>query len=146
MDASTMNDTNPYSPPKAPLEPRGAMRAWFSRRPIPVFVIAAFCILQYVFIVGELARNWSGYVQLMDTGAVSPIVFFARLAYPTLLFLAGVALLARWSRVAAVLFAAYAAVGAARLAAGDLVGIVSLAIVVGCMIYSLRAATRRDPS
>jgi hypothetical protein len=141
-----MNDTNPYSPPKAPLEPRGGMRAWFSRRPIPVFAIAAFCIVQYVFIVGELARNWSGYVRLMDTGAVSPIVFFARLAYPTLLFLAGVALLARWNRAATVLFAAYAAVGAVRLAAGDLVGIVSLAIVVGCAIYSLRAAARRDPS
>ena len=128
------------------MEPRGPMRAWFWRRPIPVFVIAAFCIFQYVVIASEVLTHWSAYVRLMDTNAMSPIAFFSRLAYPTLLFGAGVSLLMRWNWAATMLFAAYVTVGVLRLSMGDVVGIVSLATVVGCMVYSLRLATRPKPS
>ena len=128
------------------MEPRGRMRAWFWRRPIPVFVIAAFCIFQYVVIASEVLTHWSAYVRLMDTNAMSPIAFFGRLAYPTLLFGAGVSLLMRWNWAATMLFAAYVTVGVLRLSMGDVVGIVSLATVVGCMVYSLRLATRPKPS
>ena len=128
------------------MEPRGRMRAWFWRRPIPVFVIAAFCIFQYVVIASEVLTHWSAYVRLMDTNAMSPIAFFGRLAYPKLLFGAGVSLLMRWNWAATMLFAAYVTVGVLRLSMGDVVGIVSLATVVGCMVYSLRLATRPKPS
>lgn len=135
-----MNNPNPFAPPRSRIDdPRGA-KAWFVRRPIPVFVIAAFCIFQYYVILTELARNWSGYVGLMDRGLVSPIVFFGKLAYPTLLFAAGVALLFLWRRTAVVLFACYLATGLARIAVATPTDYFSLAIVFGFFVYSLRIA------
>ena len=137
-----MNTPNRFAPPRASLAVQRGVKAWFLRRPIPIFIIAAFCILQYIGILTELARNWTAYLGLIESNAVSPVVFFGKLVYPTLLFAAGTALLLLWSRTAVVLFAAYLAWGFARIVVATPTDYLSLALVFGFLVYSLRLASK----
>ncbi len=139
-----MTRPNPFAPPKASVIGPQGVKAWFVRRPIPIFVIAAFCILQYLDILTELTRNWSGYLNLIDRGAVSPLAFIVKLAYPTLLFAAGVSLLFLWGRTAVVLFGCYLAWGVARIVVATPTDYLSLGLVFGCLVYSLRIAAKRS--
>jgi hypothetical protein len=88
---------NKYEPPQADLDANTATKVlepgWFNKRPIPVFIIAGLCILQFVGICFFMAEHWREITELVRAGVESPIAFLAKLLYPFVLLMAGVLLL-----------------------------------------------------
>ncbi|WP_457425691.1 hypothetical protein [Roseateles sp. P5_E7] len=116
---------------------------WFNRRPIPVFIIAALCILQFLGIALYLADHWYGLLELVRTGAESPFGFVFKLVYPFFLLGAGLALLFM-RKLAIVLFSIYCAWGVGKIVVQtiDFPGYVSLAMVFGVLVYCFRLQQR----
>lgn len=113
--------------------------AWFNSRPIPVFIIAFLCILQFMGITSALAYHWETYVELLSTGTISIFGFVTGLLYPFVVFVAGILLLLmRKSAIYA--FALYLVWGITKvfLDKGEFQAYSSLAIVFGILVYCLR--------
>jgi hypothetical protein len=142
-----MSTLNRYSPPAtdvvAPTLPATPAPAgnWFSRRPIPVYIIATFCVLQFIGVSMAVADAWGQLFALMNTGAMSPAAFIGKLLYPALLFAAGVTLLLL-RRVSVVFFGIYLAWGVAKIVAAPTVfmSYLSLSLVSGAVVYCVRLA------
>jgi hypothetical protein len=94
---------NEYKAPSAKLNPSnaelkatavlGSRPGWFNARPLPVFIIAGFCVLQFAGILYFLSAHWQDVMTLLRTGTESLFGFVVTLVYPALLCLAGVLLL-----------------------------------------------------
>lgn len=116
-------------------------RSWFEKRPIPVFVIAALCLLQFLGVVLFIWDHWADLVEMMRRGIESPVTFLFRLVYPFLLLAAGLTLLAL-RKAALVFFGAYLVWGVEKIIVQTLnfPGYLSLAMVFGVLVYCLRLA------
>jgi hypothetical protein len=114
-------------------------RNWFLSRPIPVWIIAAFCTLQFLGISMFMASNWPDFRQHMAEGLISPLGLLGKLLYPFLFLIAGISLLLL-RKVAIALFVLYFFWGVAELIAahGDRLGYMSLALTFGIIVYALR--------
>ena len=113
--------------------------AAIKRRPIPVYIIFTFCTLQFVAICSTLIQGWDEVTYLVRNGVESAPVFIGKLMYPTILFLAGVALV--WmKRIATYLFAVYLAIGIIRVVMqpATFAPYLSLAIIAGIVVYCFR--------
>ena len=108
-------------------------------RPIPVFIIAAGCVLQFIGIVAFMYQNWDAVFEPVRVGAVSVLEFVGKLVYPTILFLAGVSLF-RMKKIAVPLFALYLAIGVARILVKPMTftPYLSLAVITGVTVYCYR--------
>lgn len=133
--------SNPYRPPVAEVDASAPVGNWFSRRPIAVYVIAVFCTLQFLGVSLAVFDARSQLVELVNSGAMSPISFIGKLLYPTLLFAGGVALLLL-KRAAVVFFVTYFAWGIAQIVAApmEFMSYLSLSMVFGVVVYCLRLA------
>ncbi|WP_141715692.1 hypothetical protein [Burkholderia ubonensis] len=109
------------------------------RRPIPVFIIAAACVLQYIGIVSFTCQNWSEVLEPVGMGQESMVEFAGKFLYPTILFFAGVSLL-RMKKIAVHLFVLYLAIGVARIIAQPMIfaPYLSLAVLTGVTVYCYR--------
>ena len=94
--------------------PAASTPSWFNARPIPVFIIASWCILQFLGIVIFMASYWEDATEPVRTGAESSIGFVVKLLYPMILFWAGV-LLPFMRKLATLAFGIYLAWGCFRL-------------------------------
>jgi hypothetical protein len=140
---------NRYSPPSAELDSNtsGSQSAaqppktsgWFNARPIPVFIIAGWCILQFFGICLFMFEHWREVTELVRTGAESPLAFVGKFLYPALMFLAGLLLLFM-RKAATFAFGLYLAWGATKVISQniDFPGYLSLALVLGIVVYCLR--------
>jgi hypothetical protein len=126
----------------ASVEPSAAI-AWFNRRPIPVFTIMALCVLQFLGIVLFIGAHWSELMELVRTGAESPLGFLFKLVYPFFLLSAGLALFFM-RKIAIHFFSIYFAWGVYKIIAQtlDFPGYLSLAMVFGVLVYCLRLKQR----
>lgn len=119
--------------------PDGPGRAWYSRRPIPGYVISAYCSLQWMCISFYMVGQWALFRELMRTGAPAPIPFAAGFVYPLVLFTGGILLF--FMRKAAVSFlVAYLLLGLQKVLTqnGSVPGRPGLAMVSGIVVYCLR--------
>jgi hypothetical protein len=114
-------------------------KSWFECRPIPVFIITALCVLQFLGIMLYISEHWSELVDLVRRGAESPLAFVWKLVYPFLLLTAGLTLLTL-RKVAILFFGAYLAWGIGKIIVHtiDFPGYLSLALVFGVLVYCLR--------
>jgi hypothetical protein len=137
-----------YSPPQADLGQGAATSeapltsskgSWFSSRPIPVFIIAAWCILQLVGITIFMVENWREVSEPVRVGMESPLAFAGKFFYPFVMFIAGILLLFM-RKAATYAFGLYVAMGIAQVFSKniDFQGYLSLALVFGIFVYSLR--------
>ena len=140
-----MTGHNPFAPPKAPVLERQGARGWFRRRPIPVFIIAAVCGLPLIGILTDYSDQWEGYFRLIELGAMSPLTLVWRLLDPTVLCLAGIALLLLWARIATLLFAAYLALRMPFLLSGAAANFFGPVLVLVFLAYSMWLAMRKAP-
>jgi hypothetical protein len=139
---------NRYNAPQADLG-RGAATSqaqsvssnasWFSSRPVPVFIIAAWCILQLIGISIFMVENWREVSEPVRIGMESPLAFACKFLYPLVLFIAGILLLFM-RKAATYAFGLYVAMGIAQVFSKnvDFQGYLSLALVFGIFVYSLR--------
>ncbi|WP_431825074.1 hypothetical protein [Burkholderia sp. F1] len=109
------------------------------KRPVPVFIIAAACVLQYIGIVAFTCQNWSAVLDLVRTGQESVVEFAGKFLYPAILFLAGVSLF-RMKKIAVHLFVLYLVIGVARIIAQPMIfaPYLSLAVLTGVTVYCCR--------
>jgi hypothetical protein len=131
------------APASAPVHagegPNKSQRAWFARRPIPIYIICAYCTLQWVAITLFMIEKWSTFVELVRTGALAPVPFAAGFIYPLILFIAGIFLL--FMRKAAVLwFALYLLLGLYKVLTQNVSfpGYIDVALIFGVLVYCLR--------
>ena len=130
------------NPSKAELQAATALSArtgWFSARPIPVFIIASWCVLQFAGIVLFMSAHWHTVIQLVQTGTESSSSILGKLLYPLLLFAAGILLLFM-RKAATIAFGVYFAWGCAKIVSENIAfsGYLSLALVLGIIVYCLR--------
>ena len=112
---------------------------WFMNRPIPVWIITAFCCFQFIGILAYILQNSGLVLELLKTGAESPIAFISKLLYPFLLFLGGLFLFFL-RKFAIYFFIAYLLWGVTKIIGNPITfySYLSLAIVVGVCIYCFR--------
>lgn len=117
---------------------------WFYKHPIPVFIISAFCTLQFVGITLALFQHRHEFFELVRTGVESPLMFIVRLLYPFFLLSAGLSLFFM-RKVTIVFFGVYLAWGIGKIVVNplDFPGYLSLALVFGMFIYCLRLGQKR---
>ncbi len=110
-----------------------------ANRPIPVWIITAFCCFQFIAILAYILQNSGLLFELLKTGAESPIAFISKLLYPFLLFMGGL-LLFFLRKSAIYFFVAYLLWGVTKIVSNPLTffSYLSLAIVVGVCVYCLR--------
>jgi hypothetical protein len=107
------------------------------KRPLTLIIIAAFFMLQF-FGVTIFFQYWNYYMKLIEKGTMTPFNFFTMLAFPTVAFMGGVALLLR-KRMAIVFFACYFFPGLGYIIAGQSgwAGYVNVPLTFGVMVYSI---------
>lgn len=118
--------------------------AWFQRRPIPIYIISAYAILQWVAITLYMVEKWSVFMELIRTGALAPLPFAAGFVYPFILFIGGVLVL-RMRKSAIYFFGTYLALGLYKVLSQNVSfpGYVDLALVFGILVYCLRLRQQR---
>jgi hypothetical protein len=120
--------------PDVPASDTANKKGWFSRRPFPVFIIAAWSLFPL------LSLQWSAMIHLLETGALAPAYFMLILFHPLLLLLAGFFLLLL-RRISVYLFIASIVfgIGNLRLISGSIVSNVSFNLIIafGIIIYCL---------
>ncbi|WP_035373769.1 LPXTG cell wall anchor domain-containing protein [Pseudoduganella violaceinigra] len=77
---------NNYAPP------RTEFTAERPKRPVPVYLVTAWCTLQAVLVLVLVCSSWDRYYYLVATGNQSPAAFIAGLLFPLVLLLAGLLL------------------------------------------------------
>lgn len=128
------NDIEPHEAARPADSPR-----WFNARPIPVYIISVWCILQFIGILVFMRAHWQDVTQPMRLGVESPAAFLVKLLYPALLFAAGILLLSmRKAAIAA--FALYLVWGCGKVVmqGNAFAGYLDLALVSGILVYCLR--------
>ena len=140
---------NRFTPPNAELDSNtAALQAavalpakpgWFNARPIPVFIIAGWCILQFVGICLFMFEHWREVTELVRTGVESPLAFLSKFLYPALMLLAGLLLLFM-RKAATFAFGLYLVWGTTKVVSQNLEfpGYLSLALILGILVYCLR--------
>ena len=113
-------------------------------KPIPVYVISALCILQYVGIAMAVYYNRSMVRDTLSIGGWTAMKFAGSFIYPTALFIAGVLLL-RMKRWAMHFFALYLVIGVFKVVMQPLgfAPYLTLAMVVGIIVYCTRLEQRK---
>jgi hypothetical protein len=107
---------------------------WFRRRPIPVWIIFAWCTLQLFGVI--MYMDNTHYFDAIHNGEVSPFSATLGFLYPLLFFVSGVFLLLL-RRVALALFSAYLLWGILKIAGGaTFMPILSLALVSAVVMYA----------
>jgi hypothetical protein len=131
-----MHDSS-NSPQEAMFTP--VKNSWFQSRPIPVFIISAWCILQFIGVSLFIINHWQEVKELVNTGIQSPIVFIGDLFYPFIMFTAGILLLFM-QKSATIAFGLYLSWGVIKVLSQDIdfPGYLSLALVFGVFVYCLR--------
>lgn len=116
-----------------------AKSSWFNKRPIPVFIISAWCILQFIGVTLFIINNWQEVTELVQTGVESPITFIGKLFYPFTMFVAGILLLLM-RKSATIAFGLYLAWGIIKVVtqSSSFQAYLSLALVFGVFVYCLR--------
>ena len=117
----------------------GLARAWYLRKPIPVYIISAYCTLQWLCITFYMIGQWALFRELMRTGALAPIPFAAGFIYPLVLFAGGI-LLFFMRKVAVSFFVVYLLLGLQKVLTQNVSfpGRFDLALVSGILVYCLR--------
>ena len=109
-------------------------RDWFSSRPFPVFIIAAWSLFPI------FSLQWSGLIRLLKTWELVPFQFILILLHPLLLLAAGIALMLL-KRYSIYLFIASIVFGInnLRIFSGNIVSSVpfNLIIASGIIIYCM---------
>jgi hypothetical protein len=117
---------------------------WYQNRPIPVWIILALYVLQMIAILVVMARVH--YLTLLSEGDESIGHALMAFSYPLLALLGAICLFLR-RKLAIVFFGAHLAMGLVRLVAdARFHDYLSLALVVGIFIYSLRYLLKGSPS
>ncbi len=112
---------------------------WFQSRPIPVFIISAWCVFQLIGVILFIINHLQEVTELVTTGIQSPIVFIVNLLYPFIFFVAGILLLFM-RKSATIAFGLYLSWGIIKVLTQniDFPGYLSLALVFGIFVYCLR--------
>lgn len=124
---------NLYAPPGADLAPPAR-----PSRTIPVYLITAWCSIQFAAVAYFMATNWQSILTPLQMGAESVAGFVGRLLFPVLLFVAGVQLFFM-RKAASFSFGLYFAWSLQKLLwhPGSGLGPVDLFITTGIFIYCI---------
>lgn len=113
---------------------------WYQRRPIPVWVVFVWSALQMLAVF--IAMSKAHYLEQINNGFVSPVHALIGLLFPMLFFLGGLSLFLL-RKVTVVFFGAYFIWGVVKIGfSAPYISYLSLAIVAGICIYSLRLASQ----
>jgi hypothetical protein len=129
------------TPPAVPAAVAAQHQSWFQRRPIPVWIIFAWASLQMFAVLVEMSRIH--YFEQISSGLVSPVHALIGFLFPALFFLGGLFLF-MLRKVTILFFGGYLIWGVAKIVFSALhVEYLSLALVAGICIYSLRLAKKK---
>ena len=127
---------NPSSAQEVTFTP--AKSSWFNKRPIPVFIISAWCIIQFIVVTLFILDSWHEIIELVKTGAESPLSLIGKFLNPFIMFIAGILLLFM-RKSATIAFGLYLASGLIWQVtqSSSFQGYLPLAIVLLVFVYCL---------
>ncbi|WP_374580106.1 hypothetical protein [Pseudoduganella sp.] len=125
---------NLYAPPGA-----GFPAPKRQRRTVPVYLIAAWCAIQFAAVAYFVSHNWQSMVTLVQMGAEPMARFVGRLLFPTLLLVAGLQLF-YMRKSASYFFGLYFAWSLQKVLyhPNSGLGLIDLMITTGIFIYCIR--------
>lgn len=108
------------------------------KRPIPVYLIAALCMLQVAALIYIVSKGWPQIRSAISTGAISPVAFLAGFLFPLLHFASGM-LLFFMRKAGAYAFGAYLVWSIVRLFTNDRIPttFADLALTIAITAYSV---------